>query len=109
LLAFSHHSGSITPLSTNTIPSDAALPQSSLSRTATSSFLRSIPRLLSLHKILPGSTSAISLLLLPLLSFPSTCSRGQRFDLFLCHAQDLQFYGPGPSWLGANDAYLWHV
>lgn len=25
------------------------------------------------------------------------------------HAQDLQLYGPGPSWLGANDADLWNV
>jgi hypothetical protein len=25
------------------------------------------------------------------------------------HAQDLQLYGPGPSWLGTNDADLWNV
>ena len=44
-------------------------------------------------------------------SFPPLFNPGVK-ETFLPtsgHAQDLQLYGPGPSWLGTNDADLWNV
>lgn len=101
-------------------PSSYHLRAHSLSGTATAAFdchlssLQSRPSSLILRFFLPPSPSSPIRSPFPPLRPSTTFSpldfvQGARDLTSPCHAQDFQFYGPGPSWLGANDAHLWHV